>query len=119
MTDKLFATIWADAQAATDPDAFASDWATSSAILPAEDPEADIDMDLVSSLQALWHVAHDPVRDLLGLLGLSQTGCAIRFCIPLRTIQDWVADKRTPPAYIRLMVAEAVGLVALRSYGQS
>ena len=119
MTDKLFATIWADAKTATDPDAFASDWATSSVILSAEDPEAEIDMDLVSNLQVLWHVARDSFRALLKRMGISQTSCATRFCIPLRTVQSWALDERECPSYIRLMMAEATGLISLRSYGQS
>ena len=111
MTDRDFSTIWADAQAAADPEAFASDWVTSSAFIDPEEPEQEIDTGLFRQLQTLWGVAHWPFRELLQRMELSQTGCAQRFCIPLRTVQDWAAEKRTPPAYVRLMMAEAVGLI--------
>lgn len=114
MTDKLIYTIYADATNYTDPDAFASDWATSSAVLDPEDPFSEIDPVLVEHLHTLWHIANDPFRDLLALLGLNQTQCSVRFCIPLRTVQDWAAGRRTPPPYLRLMMAEIAGLVKLR-----
>lgn len=115
MTDNLFATIWADAQKTTDPDAFASDWATSSEFLPA-DPEQEIDLSLFGQLLDLWHVANDPFRELLDRLGKTQSSCARRFCIPLRTVQGWALGERECPSYIRLMMAEATGTITLRDY---
>lgn len=38
--------------------------------------------------------------------GLSQTALAKRFEIPLRTVQDWHAGRRTPPNYVVLMIVE-------------
>lgn len=38
--------------------------------------------------------------------GLSQTALAKRFEIPLRTVQDWHAGRRTPPAYVVNMIIE-------------
>ena len=116
MTDKLFYQIWGDALEATDIDAFASDYATSSEFLDPEDPEQEIDLELFRELRVLWEVAHLPFRNLLGRMGLKQTGCATRFCIPLRTVQGWALGERECPSYVRLMMAEAVGLVRLRAY---
>jgi transcriptional regulator with XRE-family HTH domain len=36
--------------------------------------------------------------------GLSQQGMADRMLIPRRTIQDWEAEKRTPPPYVQRFV---------------
>ena len=116
MTDKLFAEIWADAQKTNDIDAFSSDWVLSSALLP---EDADMDPTLWEQLRILWRVAHDPFKDLLQLMGLRQTGCATRFCIPLRTVQGWALGERECPAYIRLMMSEAVGAVRLRDHGKA
>lgn len=113
MTDKLFAEIWADAQAVNDIDAFASDWSLSSALLP---EDADMDPALWEQLRELWGVAHDPFKDLLRRMGLTQTGCSVRFCIPLRTVQGWALGERECPSYIRLMMAEATGTVRIRDY---
>lgn len=38
--------------------------------------------------------------------GLSQTAMAKRFGIPLRTVQDWHAGRRTPPDYVVRMIVE-------------
>ena len=38
--------------------------------------------------------------------GISQTALARRFDIPLRTVQDWHAGRRTPPPYVVNMLAD-------------
>ena len=40
------------------------------------------------------------VRTLRFQTGLSQAAFAARYNIPLRTIEDWESNKRTPPAYV-------------------
>ncbi len=115
MDNKLFSEIWADAQQTKDINAFVSDWATSSQFLDPEDPEQKIDGGLVEQLGQLWKVANAPFRELLKLLGLSQTACTVRFCIPLRTVQSWTLGERACPSYIRLMMAELCGVITLRS----
>ncbi len=114
MDNKLFSEIWADAQKIHDINSFVSDWATSSAFLDPEDPEQKIDSGMVDQLGRLWQVANLPFRELLKLLGLSQTACSVRFCIPLRTVQGWALGKRQIPSYTRLMMAELTGIVRLR-----
>lgn len=113
MTDKLFQSIWQDAQQITDMDAFVSDWALSSALLP---DNAEIDPDLVEQLQILWRIANDPFKSLLSMMGLSQAKAMTRFCINPRTIKHWAAGDRSCPAYIRLLMAEVTGLLRLREY---
>lgn len=114
MNNKLFAEIWADAQQIKDINSFVSDWATSSQFLDPEDPDQKIDGGLVEQLGQLWKVANAPFRELLKLLGLSQTACSVRFCIPLRTVQGWALGERQIPSYTRLMMAELTGIVKLR-----
>lgn len=41
---------------------------------------------------------------------LSQTALAKRFEIPLRTVQDWHAGRRTPPDYVVRMIVELLKL---------
>ena len=38
--------------------------------------------------------------------GLTQTALAKRFGIPLRTVQDWYANRRVPPGYVVRMMVE-------------
>ncbi len=42
--------------------------------------------------------------------GLSQTALAKRFGIPLRTVQDWHAGRRTPPDYVVRMIVELLDI---------
>lgn len=112
MSDKQVFRLYGEAANYTDPDAFASDAALS--LLDPDNPGQEIDMALVDQLRTLWHVANDPFKALLKRMGLNQVQFACRFCVPLRTVQAWAGEKRTPPPYLRLMMAEAVGLLHIR-----
>lgn len=113
MTDKTISSIYADAKGYIDPNAFASD--VSLSFLDPEDPTQEVDMVLYEQLKTLWRVVNDPFRELLSLIGLNQTQCSTRFCIPLRTVQSWALGERPCPSYVRLMMAELTGLLQLRN----
>ena len=91
-------------------EAYASDMALSSAFLP-EDENAAPDEELYTALVSLWRIFHVPFWDFLRLLEMSQTQVSKRFCIPLRTVQDWAGERRSCAPYIRLMMAEIVGIL--------
>ena len=46
------------------------------------------------------------IKDICTEYSLSQTALANRFGIPLRTVQDWYAGRRTPPDYVVKMMLE-------------
>ena len=46
-----------------------------------------------------------PIARICEDYGLSQTALAKRFEIPLRTLEDWEAARRTPPEYIPRLIA--------------
>lgn len=48
------------------------------------------------------------IKEMRTLLGLSQTAFGEKYQIPMRTIQDWEAGKRTPPIYVILLLERAV-----------
>lgn len=50
-------------------------------------------------------------REQLKAMHMTQSGCARRFRVPLRTLQGWALGERECPAYIRLMMAELTGLL--------
>lgn len=108
MTDKLFYTLWAAALDCTDRDAYVSDWALSSAWGDA--PEADILAIRIEMLGQLWDAAHLTIRDIRAHTGLSQAAFAVRYCIPRRTVENWESGDRQCVDYVRLLLAEAVGL---------
>ncbi len=110
MTDYQRAFACAEAKHYADPDAFASDLLLSSEFLP-EDETSDPDLTLLPALQAIWHTANDPFRVFLSHMGLTQSGCAKRFCIPLRTVQGWTLEEREAPLYVRYLIALAAGYI--------
>ena len=50
-------------------------------------------------------------REQVKAMHMTQSGCARRFRVPLRTLQGWALGERESPAYIRLMMAELTGLL--------
>ena len=54
------------------------------------------------------------IRDLRTAYGLSRMDFSRRFCIPIRTIENWECtgtNARECPTYVRLLIAEALGLM--------
>ena len=93
----------------TDREAFVSDLALSSAF-----PE-DADLSVTASeLVLIWDAYHMTIRDLRTASGLSRMDFSRRFCIPIRTVENWEctgANARECPVYVRLLIAEALGLM--------
>lgn len=40
------------------------------------------------------------VKEIRAMTGLSQARFADKYGIPKRTLEDWEADRRVPPAYV-------------------
>lgn len=112
MTDKQINIYFGEAGNYSDPDAFSSDVALS--LLDPDNPDQDVDIGLLEQLRTLWFVRMSPFKDFLNFLCLSQTQCSVRFCIPLKTVQNWAGEINAPAPYIRLMMAEATGLLHIR-----
>lgn len=107
MNDHLFSTIFSDALAASDRDAFISDWALSSAWGDAED--AEIPAARIEAIGSIWDAAHMSIKDIRSASGLSQIAFARHLCIPRRSVEDWERGLRTCPDYLRLLIAEHFG----------
>lgn len=102
MTDKQFYLIYTEALAATDRDAFVSDWALSS--IWGDDADEDI-QSRAEEIRKTWDVAHMSVQDLCSRAGIGQSELSRKFCIPLRTVQNWFGGQNRCPQYIILMMA--------------
>lgn len=113
MTNQDFYTLFGAAIAEPDEDRYIAEWGTSSIFYsePDEDgPETD---DVVRQLREIWRTAHMAVRDIRKAAGLTQAGLAAHFCIPRRTVEDWDSGRSNCAPYIRLMMAEALGIVKI------
>lgn len=108
MTDFQFNVLWAEALTSADRDAFISDAALSS--IWGDAPDAVIPDSRLEQLTQLWDAAHLTVKAIRAATGLSQAAFAQRFCIPRRTVENWESGTNTCPVYVRLLLAQAVGL---------
>lgn len=46
------------------------------------------------------------IKYICEFFGIGQTELAKKYDIPLRTVQDWYAERRTPPPYVVNMILE-------------
>ena len=72
--------------------------------------------ELVNMAVLLDDVLHAPFRKLLKLCKLTRMELSERFCIPVSTVSEWFYNNGARP-YIRLMLAEACGLIDRKSCG--
>ena len=72
--------------------------------------QEDTLLERIDAVGAIWDVAHTTIRDIRAATGLSQVAFAQRYCIPRRTIEEWEAGRRKCPPYLRLLLAQSVGI---------
>ena len=111
MTLKQYKFCIQEIQEYTDADAYVSDISLSS--IWDDTPSDEIPSDRVEAIAKIWDAYHKSVKDIADEAGMTQRKLADRFCIPLRTVEDWCAGKRTPPDYVRMMMQELLGLLPI------
>lgn len=92
----------------SDRDAYISDMALSS--IWGDTADDDIPADRVEQLGRIWDRTHRTFAEIRGASGMTYRELAQRFCIPVRTMEDWSGGRRTPPLYTLLMMQEILGL---------
>lgn len=111
MTDTQFTFCVRECAAYTDRESYISDVATSSIWGLRED--SDIPQALTESLGVVWDAVHRPVREIVAASGLTQAAFGERYCIPKRTVENWCSGSRECPAYVRLLLQRAEGLLCV------
>ncbi len=109
MNDAQFETCYTVATATEDKDAYLSDMALSSIWGDAED--ADVPQERLHELGRIWDVAHMSMLDIRKSGGMTQAAMARKFLIPKRTIGNWECNVSTPPVYVKILIAKAMGLL--------
>lgn len=109
MTNKQFYICVGEATCYADRDSFISELALSS--LWDDDESSEIPPERIAVLGEIYDACHRSVRDIVAAAGMTQRAFAERFCIPLRTVEDWCAGKRECSIYIRLMMQECLGIL--------
>lgn len=105
--DKLFYKLWQDALAQPDRDMYIAEYG-----YPEWFDEISPDAGEVARILGNIHdVAHMSIRDMLSKSGLTQQAFAYKFCVPLRTVENWATGKRNCADYDRLGFAERLGFI--------
>lgn len=107
MTDKLFNKLWKDAIDQPNKDLFLAeygypDWFDEIS----QDPQ-----DISKTLGNIHDVAHMPLKDIIKRAGLTQAAFSTKFCIPIRTVEDWCSGKNKCRDYDRLMFCKILGIL--------
>lgn len=110
MTYKQYSTCAAEAQNYTDREAYISDLALSS--MWGDGPEDEIPQDRLAQLGRIYDAVHRSVKDIAAAAGISAREMAARFCIPQRTMENWCMGVNKCPLYTRLLLQQAMGLLA-------
>ena len=50
------------------------------------------------------------IKEIIKISGLNQTQFALKYEIPLRTLQSWIAGTRTPPKYVTSLLSKIVAI---------
>ena len=109
MTINQYRGCIAEVFAYAERDFFVSDLALSE--IWGDAPEDPIRDSRRAALGRIWDAAHRTVPEIARAAGLSNRKLAERFCIPYRTVEDWAADRRDSPLYVRLMLQQCLGLL--------
>ncbi len=109
MTDEIFFGLWQDALEQPDRDIYISkysypDWFNYNGINMSKN-------ETIAILENIHHAAHMTVKDIISLAGLTQHAFSTKFCIPLRTIENWVSQKGKCPDYLRLLFCRQLGII--------
>lgn len=108
MTDELFCKLWKDALAQPDQELYIAEYG-----YPDWFDEISEDTDkIVGILGNIHSVAHMGIKDILSASGLTQRAFATKFCIPIRTVEDWAAGRRKCADYGRLAYAKLLGMLS-------
>ena len=109
-----FYTLFGAATAEQDRERYIAEWSSSSISYPdADSPDINAD-DLAGALENIWDVAHLTTRDIRQHMGLTQAAFAERFCIRLRTAQNWETEHREVPRHVILLMANEAGMLHVK-----
>lgn len=113
MTYDNFATLFDGAANEPDEDMFVAEWSSDIIFYPDPEDAGPPPEEVAATLQHIWETAHASIGDIRAATGMTQVQFAKRFCVPRRTVEDW-ERRGTGAGYIRLMMAEALGLLKIR-----
>lgn len=69
-----------------------------------------VEIDDVALLETIYHMSHSglSIKTISGACSMSVRQISIRYGLPQRTLEDWAAGRRNPPAWQLPLIAYAV-----------
>lgn len=96
------------------PDTYADHMCSSECFRGVFDLDPKLRGKLFDQFLILFSIANDPFESLLKRMRMTPQECAYRFAIDGETMREWTS-KDSVPSYVRLMMAEATGVLKLRN----
>lgn len=107
MTDKLFSKLWHDALAQPDKELYIAEYG-----YPKWFDEISTDVNEVTQILGNIHdAAHMSIREIINRASMTQVEFATKFCIPLRTVENWATGKRECADYLRLLFIRSLSAI--------
>lgn len=110
LSSQDISTLWTSAVSERDQDRYLAEWSSSSIFFPTDSSDAPNTADLGETLQNIWELANFPFRVIWQRSGLTQSAFSSRFCLPYRTLQNWVS-RDCCPDYVRLMLVKELDML--------
>lgn len=97
--DKLFSELWKKASDSEDETQFVREE------LRKINYKYNIPLDhYMDMLHSIYFLSHIPIREIVLKSGYSKASFGYKFCIPIRTLENWCDESRPCPPYVRLML---------------
>lgn len=107
MTDKLFNKLWKDALDQPNKEIFLAEYG-----YPDWFDEISQDPQEISEILGNIHdVAQMSLKEIIKKAGMTQAAFSTKFCIPIRTVEDWASGKNKCRDYDRLMFCRILGIL--------
>ena len=115
LPDIVFDKIWTTASDYPDCEDYISHIMSSKKIFDPQKYGMDY-VDAVNCLRQVHKYRNMPFAEILSASGARMSEIAHKFCIPVRTVQDWISGRRPSPSYINLMILRYYHLLDLGKY---
>lgn len=118
MNDKLFRKLWEDALDQSNLELYIAEYGYPewfNEIVGREEGDLSEDElgEVVNTLTTIHRVAHMSIRDIISTAGMSQQAFSDRFCVPLRTVENWATGKRKCSNHERLGFCRQLSILSI------
>lgn len=117
LPDKIFHTLWDTACDCNSFDEYYNSIIFTNSYKYIDFSRYNIPLDQVYDLlKSIYQASSLTIKDLLSKYNYSKAAFSHRFCVPIRTVENWCASTNKCPNYTRLLFLQSLGEPILPSY---